>query len=88
MVDQFNTFGLGKDMVILTGTNSDSLLVFNPESERFTVIRIPYPRGTFTRGLDGRIDHANAAWKGRGLWASNNTDGLLQTEKRRGYGSA
>jgi streptogramin lyase len=84
-VDRFDTLGLGKDMVILTGTNSDSLLVFNPASERFTVIRVPYPRGMFTRGLDGRIDDANAGWKGRGIWASNNTDGLLHTEKRRGY---
>jgi hypothetical protein len=84
-VDQFDTLGLGKDMVILTGTNSDSLLVFNPASEKFTVIRVPYPVGMFTRGLDGRIDDAAAGWKGRGLWASNNTDGLLHTEKRRGY---
>ena len=37
----------------------------------------------FTRGLDGRIDDPNAGWKGRGLWVSNNTDGLLHTEKKR-----
>ena len=55
-------------MVIVTGTNSDSLLVFNPGTEKFTIIRTPYPRGMFTRGLDGRIDDANAGWKGRGLW--------------------
>ncbi len=84
-VDQFNTLGLGKDMVIVTGTNSDSLLVFNPATERFTIIRTPYPRGMFTRGLDGRIDDPNAGWKGRGLWVSNNTDGLLHTEKKRGF---
>ena len=84
-VDQFNTLGLGKDMVIVTGTNSDSLLVFNPSIERFTIIRTPYPRGMFTRGLDGRIDDPNAGWKGRGLWVSNNTDGLLHTEKKRGF---
>jgi streptogramin lyase len=84
-VDQFDTLGLGKDMVIVNGTNSDSLLVFNPASEKFTVIRIPYPRGMFTRGLDGRIDDPNAGWKGRGLWVSNNTDGLLHTEKKRGF---
>jgi streptogramin lyase len=84
-VDQFNTLGLGKDMVIVNGTNSDSLLVFDAASEKFTVIRTPYPVGMFTRGLDGRIDDANAGWKGRGLWVSNNTDGLLHTEKRRGF---
>jgi streptogramin lyase len=84
-VDQFDTLGLGKDMVVVNGTNSDSLLVFNPGTEQFTVIRTPYPLGMFTRGLDGRIDDANAGWKGRGLWVSNNTDGLMHTEKRRGF---
>ncbi|MBM3771002.1 MAG: hypothetical protein FJW27_06885 [Acidimicrobiia bacterium] len=84
-VDQFDTLGLGKDMVVSTGTNSDSLLVFNPTTEQFTVIRIPYPRGMFTRGLDGRIDDVKAGWKGRGLWASNNTDGLVHTENRRSF---
>ena len=38
----FNTLGLGKDMVIVTGTNSDSLLVFDPGAEKFTVIRSPF----------------------------------------------
>jgi hypothetical protein len=79
------TLGLGKDTVISTGTNSDSLLVFDPTTEQFTVIRIPYPRGMFTRGLDGRIDDAKAGWRGRGLWASNNTDGLVHTENRRSF---
>jgi hypothetical protein len=83
--DQFNALGLGKDMVIVNGTNSDSLLAFNPTSEQFTIIRVPSPVGLFTRGLDGRIDDANAGWKGRGLWMSNNTDGLMHTEKKRGY---
>ena len=84
-VDQFNTLGLGENMVVVTGTNSDSLLVFNPSTETFTILRTPSPVGTFTRGLDGRIDDPSAGWKGRGLWVSNNTDGLMHTEKRRGY---
>jgi len=84
-VDQFNTLGLGENMVVVTGTNSDSLLVFNPSTEKFTILRTPSPVGMFTRGLDGRIDDPNAGWKGRGLWVSNNTDGLVHTEKRRGY---
>ena len=84
-VDQFDALGLGTDRVILTGTNSDSLLVFDPATEAFTIIRIPYPLGTFTRGLDGRIDDPDGGWKGRGLWVSNNTDGLVHTEDRLGY---
>jgi streptogramin lyase len=83
--DQFNTLGLGKDVVMVNGSNSDSVLAFNPTTEQFTVIRVPAPVGLFTRGLDGRIDDEKAGWKGRGLWLSNNTDGLMHTEKKRGY---
>jgi hypothetical protein len=39
----------------------------------------------FTRELDGRIDNEHGGWKGRGLWVSNNTDGLMHTENRRGF---
>lgn len=84
-VDQFDTLGLGENQVIVTGTNSDSLLAFNPSTEKFTILRTPSPVGMFTRGLDGRIDDPAAGWKGRGLWVSNNTDGLMHTEKRRGF---
>jgi len=84
-VDQFDTLGLGKDVVILNGTGSDSLLAFDPRSEQWTVIRIPYPLGTFTRGLDGRIDDAKAGWKGRGLWFNNGLDPLLHSEIPQSY---
>jgi len=69
-VDQFNTFGLGKDTVIVTGTTSDSMLIFDPKKEAFTVFRMPYPIPFYTRGLDGRIDDEKAGWKGRGIWAT------------------
>jgi hypothetical protein len=69
-VDQFDTLGLGKDTVIVTGTTSDSLLIFDPKKETFSVFRMPYPIPFFTRGLDGRIDDAGAGWKGRGIWAA------------------
>jgi hypothetical protein len=80
--DQFGTLGLGKDMIILLGTNSDSLLVFDPVHERFTILRVPYPIGFYSRGVDGRIDDPKAGWKGRGLWANYGTDAVpLFTEK-------
>ena len=65
-VDQFDTLGLGKDTVIVTGTTSDSMLIFDPKKETFTVFRMAYPMPFYTRGLDGRIDDAKAGWKGRG----------------------
>jgi hypothetical protein len=33
-------------------------------------LRIPYPMGFFSKNVDGRIDDANAGWKGRGLWTT------------------
>lgn len=84
-VDQFDTLGLGKDTVILNGTGSDSLLAFDQQAEQFTVIRIPYPLNTFTRGLDGRIDDPAAGWKGRGLWFTNGGDPIIHSEVPRSY---
>jgi hypothetical protein len=70
-VDQFNTLGLGTNVPMTTGTGSDSLLVLMPDTHKWVVLRVPYPLGFYTRNLAGRIDDANAGWKGRGLWAGN-----------------
>ncbi len=34
------------------------------------ILRVPYPQGFHTRGMDGRIDDPDAGWKGRGMWAT------------------
>src|SRR5438093_9510516 len=67
-VDQHDTFGLGKDVPIATGNNSDSLHVLL--DGKFIQLRVPYPMGFFAKGLDGRIDDPNAGWKGRALWTT------------------
>jgi hypothetical protein len=69
-VDQFDTLGLGKDTVIVTGTTSDAMLIFDPRKETWSVFHMPYPIPFYTRGLDGRIDDAKTGWKGRGIWAT------------------
>ena len=69
-VDQFNTLGLGENIPIANGSGSDSLLALHPDTGEWTILRIPYPLGFFSRGLDGRIDDPDAGWKGRGLWAN------------------
>ena len=69
-VDQHDTLGLGENIPIANGSNSDSLLALQPETGEWTVLRVPYPQGFFSRGLDGRIDDPNAGWKGRGVWAT------------------
>jgi streptogramin lyase len=84
-VDQFDTLGMGKDTVVVTGTTSDSMLIFDPKTQRFSVFRMPYPMPFFTRGLDGRIDDAAAGWKGRGLWVSYNSYMPKFSETRIGY---
>jgi hypothetical protein len=68
-VDQRNILGLGADVPIATGNQSDSLhaLVGGEMIE----LRVPYPLGFFAKGLDGRIDDPNAGWKGRGLWVTS-----------------
>ena len=67
-VDQFDTFGLGRNTPIATGSYSDTLLALS--GGKFVVMRVPYPLGFYHRGVDGRIDDPNADWKGKGLWAN------------------
>ncbi|MDP6096454.1 MAG: carboxypeptidase regulatory-like domain-containing protein [Gammaproteobacteria bacterium] len=68
-VDQFDTLGLGKDTPIANGTGSDSLLALNPETAEWVVMRVPYPLGFYSRGLDGRIDDPDGGWKGSAVYA-------------------
>jgi hypothetical protein len=67
-VDQYDTFGLGKDVPIATGNGSDAL--FALVNGKFVILRVPYPMGFYAKGMDGRIDDPNAGWKGKGLWST------------------
>jgi hypothetical protein len=69
-VDQFGTMGLGDDIPISIGDNSDSLKAFVPSTGEHLVLRVPYPLGFHAKGMDGRIDDPKAGWKGRGLWTA------------------
>jgi hypothetical protein len=82
-VDKFDTFGLGANTPFVNGTNSDSLLALRPDG-RFVTIRVPYPIGYYSRGLDGRIDNAKGGWKGRGLWSAYSSQAPWHTEGGRG----
>lgn len=83
--DVHNTLGMGKDTVVLCGTNSDSLLAFDQKTKKFTVIRIPYPLNAYMRGLDGRIDNPKTGWKGRGLWMNEGLDPVIHNEVQHGW---
>jgi hypothetical protein len=84
-VDRFNTFGMGKDTVILNGTNSDSLIMFNQKTEKWVLMRVPYPLNAYQRGLDGRIDNPKTGWKGRGLWFNDGLDPVIHNEVQHGW---
>jgi hypothetical protein len=83
-VDRYDTFGLGKNVPIVNGTGSDSLIAFLPETKKFVTIRVPYPLDFYTRRVDGRIDDPKAGWKGRGLWAGNEERVIWHVEGGKG----
>jgi hypothetical protein len=79
-VDQFDTFGMGRNTPIATGNGSDALLALNTNNGQWTVLRVPYPSGFFAKGMDGRIDDPRAGWKGKGLWSTWATRTPFHTE--------
>ncbi len=79
-VDQFNTLGLGENVPIANGSSSDSLLALDPDTGEWTILRVPYPLGFHSRGLDGRIDDPDAGWKGRGVYATYGADAAWHVE--------
>jgi len=83
-VDQHNVSGLGADTPFATGSNSDALLALNPRTREWVTLRVPYPLGFYSRGMDGRIDNPNAGWKGRGLWANYGTHFVWHIEGGKG----
>ena len=68
-VDQHNVLGLGNDVPISTGNLNDGMLALVDGA--FVVLRVPYPMGHYSKGLDGRIDDPDAGWRGRGLWTAS-----------------
>lgn len=86
-VDRFDTLGLGANVPLANGTNSDSLLALLPDGRWFT-LRVPYPLGFFSRGMDGRIDDPNAGWKGRALYGDFGQNAVWHIEGGRGARSS
>jgi hypothetical protein len=68
-VDQHNTFGLGENIPMSTANLNDGLVAL--KDGKMIMLRVPYPLSFYAKGFDGRIDDANAGWKGRGLWTTS-----------------
>jgi len=81
-VDQFDTFGLGRDVPIATGNANESLLAL--VNGKFINLRVPYPLGFYTKWMDGRIDDPAAGWKGKGVWATVSTRAPFHQEGGKG----
>ena len=81
-VDQFDTLGLGRNIPINTGNESEALLAL--KDGKWVVLRVPYPLGFYTKWMDGRIDDARAGWKGKGLWATVSTRAPFHMEGGKG----
>ncbi len=86
-VDQFDIFGMGKNIPIATGNDTDSLAALDPATGKFVVLRVPYPMGFFAKSLDGRIDDPKAGWKGKGLWSTYATRAPWHMEGGKGMTS-
>jgi hypothetical protein len=81
-VDRFDMLGLGKDVPIATGNLSESLLPL--VNGRFLTLRVPYPLGFFSKGMDGRIDNPKGGWKGKGIFTTWATRAPFHAEGGKG----
>jgi hypothetical protein len=81
-VDQFDTFGLGRNVPIATGNANEALLAL--VNGKFVLLRVPYPMGFYTKWMDGRIDDPGTGWKGKGLWATYSTRAPFHVEGGKG----
>ena len=81
-VDQFDTLGLGANVPINTGNESEGLLAL--VDGEWVILRVPYPLGFYTKWMDGRIDDPNGGWKGRGVWATVSTRAPFHMEGGKG----
>jgi hypothetical protein len=81
-VDRFDMLGMGKDVPLATGNESEGLLAL--VDGKFLTFRVPYPMGFYGKGIDGRIDNANAGWKGKGVWTTYATRAPFHAEGGKG----
>jgi hypothetical protein len=81
-VDRFDMLGLGKDVPLATGNESEAMLAL--VDGKFMTFRIPYPMGFYGKGFDGRIDNPNAGWKGKGVYTTYATRAPFHMEGGKG----
>jgi hypothetical protein len=80
--DNFDMLGLGKNIPLATGNESEALLAL--VDGKFLSFRVPYPMGYYGKGIDGRIDNPNTGWKGKGVFTSVSTRAPFHGEGGKG----
>jgi len=81
-VDRFDMLGVGKNIPLATGNESEGLLAL--VDGKFLTFRVPYPMGFYAKGIDGRIDDAKAGWKGKAIWTTFATRAPFHVEGGKG----
>jgi hypothetical protein len=87
--DEQGASGFPRNSPMATGSNSDSILVLNPQNGQWTTLRVPYPLGFYARGLDARVDDPKApagfaGWKSRAIWSNYGTHFVWHIEGGKG----
>ncbi len=82
-VDRFDLLGVGENVPLSTGNESQSLQAL--VDGEFKTFRVPYPLGGFhAKALDGRIDDPDAGWKGKAIWTTWGTRSPFHAEGGQG----
>jgi hypothetical protein len=82
-----NVMGLGKNAHFFPLINSDSIGVMKDGEDKIHSLRIPYPMGFYTRGIDFRINDPKAGWKGRQASSTYSSSTLWHQEDGEGDNS-
>ena len=81
-VDRFNMLGVGDNVPMATGNQSEALVAM--VDGRLRTLRVPYPMGFYAKGFDGRIDDPNTGWKGKAIWSTFATRAPFHVEGGKG----
>ena len=81
-VDRFDMLGIGKNIPMATGNESEGLLAL--VDGKFLTFRVAYPMGYYGKGMDGRIDDPKAGWKGKAIYSTFATRAPFHAEGGKG----
>ena len=81
-VDQFDTFGLGRNVPVATGNANDSLMAL--VDGKLAHLRVPYPLGFHAKGSMAASTIRTPAGRARGVWATYGTRTPFHLEDGKG----